>query len=118
MDAVDGADCHARLVQNVDARLGDHVGHLRVLLRLSGRIPAGRVATGAGDSRARGGYHRRRRATGPSAIQRDVAITFIRLPSQRPIVNVAAVFLALFSLLPLYLAPKLTRDGGTPAGRA
>ena len=42
----------------------------------------------------------------------------LRLPNQRPIVNVVAVFLVLLSLLPLYLAQKLTRDGGTPAGRA
>jgi putative spermidine/putrescine transport system permease protein len=42
----------------------------------------------------------------------------LRLPNQRPIVNVVAVFLVLLSLLPLYLAQRLTRDGGTPGGRA
>jgi putative spermidine/putrescine transport system permease protein len=42
----------------------------------------------------------------------------LRLPNQRPIVNVVAVFLVLFSLLPLYLAQRLTRDGGTAGGRA
>ena len=35
----------------------------------------------------------------------------------RPIVNVVAVFLVLLSLLPLYLAQRLTRDGSTAGGR-
>lgn len=42
----------------------------------------------------------------------------LRLPNQRPIVNVVAVFLVLLSLLPLYLAQRLTRDGSTAGGRA
>src|SRR5487761_2076133 len=42
----------------------------------------------------------------------------LRLPKQRPIVNVVAVFLVHLSLLPLSLAQRLTRDGGMPAGRA
>ena len=41
----------------------------------------------------------------------------LRLPNQRPIVNVVAVFLVLLSLLPLYLAQRLTRDGSTAGGR-
>ena len=41
----------------------------------------------------------------------------LRQPNQRPIVNVVAVFLVLLSLLPLYLAQRLTRDGSTPGGR-
>lgn len=41
----------------------------------------------------------------------------LRLPNQRPIVNVVAVFLVLLSLLPLYLAQRLTRDGSTGGGR-
>jgi len=39
------------------------------------------------------------------------------LPNQRPIVNVVAVFLVLLSLLPLYLAQRLTRDASTTGGR-
>jgi putative spermidine/putrescine transport system permease protein len=42
----------------------------------------------------------------------------LRQPNQRPIVNVVAVFLVLLSLLPLYLAQRLTRDGSTAGGRA
>ncbi len=41
----------------------------------------------------------------------------LRLPNQRPIVNVVAVFLVLLSLFPLYLAQRLTRDGSTAGGR-
>ncbi len=41
----------------------------------------------------------------------------LRLPNQRPIVNVVAVFLVLLSLLPLYLAQRLTRDGSAAGGR-
>lgn len=41
----------------------------------------------------------------------------LRLPNQRPIVNVVAVFLVLLSLLPLYLAQRLTRDAATTGGR-
>ena len=41
----------------------------------------------------------------------------LRLPNQRPTVNVVAVFLVLLSLLPLYLAQRLTRDGSTGGGR-
>jgi hypothetical protein len=37
--------------------------------------------------------------------------------SSRPIVNVVAVFLVLLSLLPLYLAQRLTRDGSAAGGR-
>ncbi len=42
----------------------------------------------------------------------------LRLPNQRPIVNVVAVFLVLLSLLPLYVAQRLTRDGCTAGGSA
>jgi putative spermidine/putrescine transport system permease protein len=41
----------------------------------------------------------------------------LRLPNQRPIVNVVAAFLVVLSLAPLYLAQRLTRDAGTAAGR-
>ena len=41
----------------------------------------------------------------------------LRQPNQRPIVNVVAVFLVLLSLLPLYLAQRLTRDGSAAGGR-
>ncbi|HYC07293.1 MAG TPA: ABC transporter permease [Candidatus Binatia bacterium] len=42
----------------------------------------------------------------------------LRLPNQRPIVNVVAVFLILLSTIPVYLAARLTSDTGGAAGRA
>jgi putative spermidine/putrescine transport system permease protein len=40
----------------------------------------------------------------------------LRLPNQRPIVNVVALVLILLSLIPVYLAQRMTRDTST-AGR-
>jgi putative spermidine/putrescine transport system permease protein len=42
----------------------------------------------------------------------------LKLPNQRSVVNVVAVFLIILSLLPVYLAQRLTSEGGHPAGRA
>jgi putative spermidine/putrescine transport system permease protein len=40
----------------------------------------------------------------------------LRLPNQRPIVNVVALFLILLSMIPVYLAQRLSSDtSGTPA---
>jgi putative spermidine/putrescine transport system permease protein len=38
----------------------------------------------------------------------------LRLPNQRPIVNVVALVLILLSLIPVYLAQRMTRDTTTP----
>jgi putative spermidine/putrescine transport system permease protein len=38
----------------------------------------------------------------------------LRLPNQRPIVNVVALVLILLSLIPVYLAQRMTRDTSTP----
>ena len=38
----------------------------------------------------------------------------LRLPDQRPIVNVVALVLILLSLIPVYLALRMTRDSTTP----
>ena len=37
-------------------------------------------------------------------------LNHIRLPNQRPIVNVVAVFLILLSVIPVYLAQRLSSD--------
>ncbi len=42
----------------------------------------------------------------------------LKLPNQRSIVNVVAVLLILLSLLPVYLAQRLTSDAGTRTGRS
>jgi putative spermidine/putrescine transport system permease protein len=42
----------------------------------------------------------------------------LKLPNQRAIVNVVAVFLILLSLVPVYLAQKLSSDGSGVGGRA
>jgi putative spermidine/putrescine transport system permease protein len=41
----------------------------------------------------------------------------LRLPNQRPIVNVVAVFLILLSTIPVYFAARLSSDSGGAAGR-
>ena len=40
----------------------------------------------------------------------------LRLPNQRPLVNVVAVLVILASAIPVYLAQRLTRESG-PTGR-
>ena len=42
----------------------------------------------------------------------------LRLPNQRPLVNVVAVLLILLSAIPVYLAQRLTSDGGEGGRRA
>lgn len=39
----------------------------------------------------------------------------LRLPNQRPIVNVVALVLILLSLIPVYLAQRMTRDTSGPS---
>ena len=41
----------------------------------------------------------------------------LRLPNQRPLVNVVAVFVILLSAVPVYLAQRLSADAGTPTAR-
>lgn len=41
----------------------------------------------------------------------------LKLPNQRSIVNVVAVFLILLSLVPVFLAQRLASDGTAPGGR-
>ncbi len=41
----------------------------------------------------------------------------LKLPNQRPIVNVVAVLVILLSAIPVYLAQRLTSDGGSATGR-
>jgi putative spermidine/putrescine transport system permease protein len=41
----------------------------------------------------------------------------LRLPNQRPLVNVVAVGLILLSAIPVYLAQRVTSESGAPAGR-
>ena len=41
----------------------------------------------------------------------------LKLPNQRAIVNVVAVFLILLSLIPVYLAQRLASDGSGSGGR-
>ncbi len=38
----------------------------------------------------------------------------LKLPNQRPIVNVVALVLILLSLIPVYIAQRMTRDTTTP----
>jgi putative spermidine/putrescine transport system permease protein len=42
----------------------------------------------------------------------------LKLPNQRPIVNVVAVLVVLLSAIPVYLAQRLSSDSGPVAGRA
>ncbi len=42
----------------------------------------------------------------------------LKLPNQRPIVNVVAVIVILLSFIPVYVAVRLTRDRAAPSGRA
>ena len=44
-------------------------------------------------------------------------LTNLELPNQRPIVNVVAVLVILLSAIPVYLAQRLSSDGGTAPGR-
>ena len=41
----------------------------------------------------------------------------LRLPNQRPLVNVVAVFVILLSAIPVYLAQRLSTDAGGPTSR-
>jgi len=42
----------------------------------------------------------------------------LRLPNQRPLVNVVAVGVILLSAIPVYLAQRIASDTGAPAGRS
>jgi putative spermidine/putrescine transport system permease protein len=41
----------------------------------------------------------------------------LRLPNQRPLVNVVAVVLIMLSAVPVYLSQRLSSDGGGPGRR-
>ena len=41
----------------------------------------------------------------------------LRLPNQRPLVNVVAVAMILLSAIPVYLSQRIASDSGSPAGR-
>ena len=45
-------------------------------------------------------------------------LTNLRLPNQRPIVNVVAVVLILLSMIPVYIAQRLASDTGGPGSRS
>ena len=42
----------------------------------------------------------------------------LRLPNQRPLVNVVAVVLIMLSAIPVYLSQRLSSDAGAPGRRA
>jgi putative spermidine/putrescine transport system permease protein len=45
-------------------------------------------------------------------------LTNLRLPNQRPIVNVVAVVLILLSMIPVYIAQRIASDSGGPGTRS